>query len=44
MYAWEKKSSLVSSIVMLAQECCDFSKVFGATFLAKSSKAMIVQT
>jgi DNA-binding transcriptional LysR family regulator len=43
MYAWEKKSSLVSSIVMLAQGCCDFSKVFGARFLAKSSKAMIVQ-
>ena len=30
MYLWEKKSSLTPSIVMLAQECCDFSRMFGA--------------
>jgi hypothetical protein len=43
MHTWEKKSSLVSSIVMLAQECCDFSKVFGARFLAKSPEATVAQ-
>jgi DNA-binding transcriptional LysR family regulator len=29
MHLWEKKSSLIPSIVMLAQECCDFSRMFG---------------
>ena len=29
MHLWEKKSPLISSIVALAQECCDFSKMFG---------------
>ena len=31
MHLWEKKSSLIPSIVMLAQECCDFSAMFGST-------------
>ena len=30
IYQWEKKSSLIPSIVMLAQECCDFSQIFGS--------------
>ncbi|MDR2450475.1 MAG: hypothetical protein LBE85_01585, partial [Candidatus Accumulibacter sp.] len=29
MHLWEKKSSLIPSIVMLVQECCDFSRIFG---------------
>jgi DNA-binding transcriptional LysR family regulator len=44
MHLWEKKSSLVSSIVMLAQECCDFSRLFGAGAPAGSSKATARQT
>ena len=43
MYAWEKKSSLVSSIVMLAQECCDFSRMFGADFPARSRKTLLAR-
>ncbi|GHU19713.1 LysR family transcriptional regulator [Betaproteobacteria bacterium] len=31
MYLWEKKSSLIHSIVRLAQECCDFSIMFGSS-------------
>jgi DNA-binding transcriptional LysR family regulator len=29
MYLWEKKSSLIPSIVTLVRECCDFSRMFG---------------
>jgi DNA-binding transcriptional LysR family regulator len=29
MHLWEKKSLLVSSIMTLVQECCDFSRMFG---------------
>lgn len=36
MYLWEKKSSLIPSIVMLAQECCDFSRMFGTTAAART--------
>jgi DNA-binding transcriptional LysR family regulator len=30
MHPWERKSPLISSVVALAQECCDFSRLFGA--------------
>jgi len=29
MYLWEKKSTFIPSVIMLAQNCCDFSKLFG---------------
>jgi len=38
MYLWDKKSSLIPSIVMLAQECCDFSRMFGTTGPVRRSK------
>lgn len=37
MHLWEKKSSLIPSIVMLAQECCDFTRMFGTNGSAQGS-------
>ena len=28
MYKGDQRSTLISSIVMLSQECCDFSRMF----------------
>ena len=30
MYKGEHRSSLLASIIMLAQECCDFTRMFQA--------------
>jgi len=30
MYKGEHRSSLIASVIMLAQECCDFTRMFQA--------------
>jgi len=41
MHLWEKKIPLILSVVALAQECCDFSRMFGATSPTRTPKMTI---